>query len=60
MRELARATHIQGAIIYRRLTKSFGFIRPLIRWVPHLLSDAQTVRRVELALSFLRMLDVQE
>jgi hypothetical protein len=61
VRKLARATHIPRATVYRRLTKSLGFVRRLflLRWVPHLLSDAQKVRRVELSLSFLRMLEVQ-
>jgi hypothetical protein len=62
MRELARSTHIPRAIVYRRLTKSLGFVQRLLRWVPQPLSDPQKVRRVELALSLsvLRILEVQE
>jgi hypothetical protein len=36
VRELARATHIPGAIVYRRPTKSLWIVRCLLRWVPHL------------------------
>jgi hypothetical protein len=36
------------ATVYRRLTKLIGFGRRLPRWVPHLLSDTQKVRCVEL------------
>jgi hypothetical protein len=60
MRELARATHIPRASVYRRITKSLWFVRYPFPWVSHLLSDAQTVKHVELCLSFLRMLEVQE
>jgi hypothetical protein len=39
---------------------SLDFLRRLLRWVVHRLSNAQKVRRVELSLSFVRMLEVQE
>jgi hypothetical protein len=58
--EFARASYISRATVYRRLTTSFGFGGRLLRWMPHLLSDAEKVRRVELCLSSLRMLEVQE
>jgi hypothetical protein len=51
MREFARAIHIPPATIYRRLTKLLGCVRRPLRWVPHRLSDAQKVWRVELCLS---------
>jgi hypothetical protein len=60
VRELVQATHIPRATGYRRLTKSLGFVRRLLRWVLHLLSEAQKVRRVKLSLSLLRMLHGQE
>jgi hypothetical protein len=60
VRDLARTTHIPRATVYRRLTKSLWFVRRFLRWVPHLRSDAQKVRRVDLFVSLLRMLEVQE
>jgi hypothetical protein len=60
VRELARATPIPGATVYRRLTKSLRFVRCLLRSGPRLLSDAQKVKPVELFLSLLRMLEVQD
>jgi hypothetical protein len=60
VQELARAANIPHATVHRRLTKSLGFVRRLLHWVPHLLSDAQKVRRVELSLSLLQILEVQE
>jgi hypothetical protein len=60
VRKLARATHVPRAVVYRRFTKSLEFVGRLLRWVPHLLSDAQKVRRVELSLCLLQMLKVQE
>jgi hypothetical protein len=60
VREIARATHIPHTTVYRRLTKSLGFVRRFLRWVPQLLSDPQKVRHVELSLSLLRMLEIQE
>jgi hypothetical protein len=58
VRELARATDIPGATVYRMLTKSLGLVRRLLRWVPRLLSHAQKARRVDLSLSLLQMLEV--
>jgi hypothetical protein len=60
VRQISRATHIPHVTVYRRPTKLLGFVRRLLRWVPHLLSDAQNVRPVELSLSLLRMLEVQK
>jgi hypothetical protein len=48
LRELARATHIPRATVYRRLTKSLELIRRLVCWMLRLLSDAQKVRPVDL------------
>jgi hypothetical protein len=60
VQQLVRATHIPGATVYRRLTKSLGIVRRHLCCVPHLLSDPHKVRYVELSLSFLRILEVQE
>jgi hypothetical protein len=60
VRKFTRATHTPRTTVYRRLTKLLGFVRYLFRWMPHLLSDAQKVRRVELFLPLLRMLEVQK
>jgi hypothetical protein len=43
-----------------KVPKSLGFVQPFLRWVPHILSDAEKVRRAALWLSLLRILEVQE
>jgi hypothetical protein len=60
VRELARVTHIPCATVHRRPIKLLAFVRRLLCWVPHLLSDAQKVRCVKLYSSLLPMLEVQE
>jgi hypothetical protein len=35
-------------MVYRHLTKSLGFVRKHLRWVPHTLTDTQKAQRVTL------------
>jgi hypothetical protein len=41
LRELAKAACIPCTIVWRRLTKSLGFVVKHLHWVPHSLTDAQ-------------------
>jgi hypothetical protein len=56
---LSRLTHLPSTTVYRRLTKSLGFVARHLRWVPHVLSDAQMGERINLSRRLLRMLEVQ-
>jgi hypothetical protein len=60
VRELARATHLPPTTVDRRLINLLEFVRRHLCWVPHLLSDAQKLQRVELSSSVLRRLQVQK
>jgi hypothetical protein len=60
LRELAQATHLSGTTVYERLINSLGCGLCHLRWVPHLLSDAQKQERIELSSSLLRMGWVQK
>jgi hypothetical protein len=59
VRELSRLTHLPSTTVYRRLTQSLGFVAHHLRWVPHVLSDAQKGERVNPSRRLLRMLEVQ-
>jgi hypothetical protein len=55
VRQLSRLTHLHSTTVYRRLTQSLGFVARHLRWVPHVLSDAQKGERVNLSRRLLRM-----
>jgi hypothetical protein len=59
--QLARATHLPHMTAPRRLTNLLGFLPRALRWVPYLLSGAQSVRvqRVEVFSPVLLMLEIQ-
>jgi hypothetical protein len=59
VRQLSRLTHLPSTTVYRRFTRSLGFVARHLRWVPHALSDAQKGERVNLSRRLLRMLEVQ-
>jgi hypothetical protein len=41
VRELAKAMCISITIVWRRLTRSLGFVVKHLHWVPHSLTEAQ-------------------
>jgi hypothetical protein len=41
VQELAKPTYISTATIWRRLTRSLGFVVKHLHWVPHSLTEAQ-------------------
>jgi hypothetical protein len=57
VRQLSRLTHLPSTTVHRRLTQSLGFVVRHLRWVPHVLSDAQKGERVNLSRRLLRMLE---
>jgi hypothetical protein len=59
MQQLSRLTHFPSTTIDRRLTQWLGFVARHLRWVSHVLSDAQKGDRVNLSRRLLRMLEVQ-
>jgi hypothetical protein len=58
VRQLSRLTHLPSATVSRRLPQSLGFVAHHLRWVPHVLSDAQNGEKVNLSRRLLRMLEV--
>jgi hypothetical protein len=60
VRQLARLMHLSAAIVYQRLTQSLGFTACYLRWVLHLLSEAQKLERVQQAQLLLRKLVAQQ
>jgi hypothetical protein len=59
VRQLFRLTPLPSTTIYRHPTQSLGFVASHLRWVPHVLSDAQKDERVNLSRRLSRMLEVQ-
>jgi hypothetical protein len=45
VRQLARRTHLHPSMVYDHLTQKFGFTIRYLRWVPHLLSEADKQTR---------------
>jgi hypothetical protein len=57
VRQLSRLTHIPSPTVYRRFSQSVGVVARHLRWVPHVLSDAQNSERVNLSKRLLRILE---
>jgi hypothetical protein len=49
VRKLSRLTHLPSTTVYRRLTRSLGFVARHLPWVPHALSDPHKGERVNLS-----------
>jgi hypothetical protein len=49
VRQLSRLTHLPSTTVYHRLTQSLRFVAHHLRWIPHVLSDAQNGERVNLS-----------
>jgi hypothetical protein len=56
VRQLSRATHLPATTVDRRLAEKLGFAARHLRWVPHILSEAQKAARVPCSQSLLTIL----
>jgi hypothetical protein len=57
VRELAQATCISTATVWRCLTRSLGFVVKHLHWVPHSLTEAQRQIRIDRSIELLRGLE---
>jgi hypothetical protein len=57
VRELAKATCISTATVWRRLTRSLGFFVKHLHWVPHNLTEVQRQIRIDRSIELLRRLE---
>jgi hypothetical protein len=60
VRQLARRTHLHRSRVYDCQTHKLGFTIRYLRWVPHLLSEADKHTRAKLSFKFLEMLQHQK
>jgi hypothetical protein len=57
VQELAKATCISIATVWRRLTRSLGLVVKHLHWVPHSLTEAQGQIRIDRSIELLRLLE---
>jgi hypothetical protein len=57
VRELAKATCISTATVWRRLTRSLRFFVKHLDWVPHSLTEAQRQIQIDWSIELLRCLE---
>jgi hypothetical protein len=60
IQQLARTTHLQDTMVYRRVSEKLVFAGPHLRRVPHGVSGHQKVTRVQCSQSLLATLRTQQ
>jgi hypothetical protein len=60
VRQLAHRTHLHHSMFYDHLTHKLEFIVRYLRWVPHLLSEADEHTRAQLSFELFEMLQHQK
>lgn len=59
VRQLSRATHLASSTVYSHLTQKLGYTVRHLRWVPHILSEADKIVRAQLSCQLMELLEAQ-